>query len=109
MVIETMSLRPCAKAEVRRNRYKMAVDAEEGRRRREDNMVEIRKSKREESLLKKRRELVQQQQQFSVPFQASPLEKKVDFLIFIIFCAFSFLPLSVVHVKLFIFICPDKD
>lgn len=75
-----MSLRPGAKAEVRRNRYKVAVDAEEGRRRREDNMVEIRKSKREESLLKKRRELVQQQQQFSVPLQASPLEKKLESL-----------------------------
>ncbi|XP_052189538.1 importin subunit alpha-2-like [Diospyros lotus] len=51
-----MSLRPSARTEVRRNRYKVAVDADEGRRRREDNMVEIRKSKREESLLKKRRE-----------------------------------------------------
>nr|KJB24393.1 hypothetical protein B456_004G143100 [Gossypium raimondii] len=59
-----MSLRPNARAEVRRNRYKVAVDAEEGRRRREDNMVEIRKNKREENLLKKRREgLLSQQQQ----------------------------------------------
>jgi importin subunit alpha-1 len=41
---------------VRRSRYKVAVDADEGRRRREDNMVEIRKSRREESLLKKRRD-----------------------------------------------------
>ncbi|KAI3750679.1 hypothetical protein L2E82_21415 [Cichorium intybus] len=49
-----MSLRPSARTKVRRNRYKVAVDAEEGRRRREDNMVEIRKNKREESLLKKR-------------------------------------------------------
>ncbi|KAF3946947.1 hypothetical protein CMV_026845, partial [Castanea mollissima] len=55
-----MSLRPSARTEVRRNRYKVAVDAEEGRRRREDNMVEIRKSRREESLLKKRREGLQQ-------------------------------------------------
>ncbi|KAJ0092329.1 hypothetical protein Patl1_24946 [Pistacia atlantica] len=54
-----MSLRPSARTEVRRNRYKVAVDADEGRRRREDNMVEIRKSKREESLLKKRREGLQ--------------------------------------------------
>ena len=54
-----MSLRPNARTEVRRNRYKVAVDAEEGRRRREDNMVEIRKTKREESLLKKRREGLQ--------------------------------------------------
>ncbi|XP_047330906.1 importin subunit alpha-1a-like [Impatiens glandulifera] len=51
-----MSLRPGARTEVRRNRYKVAVDAEEGRRRREDNLVEIRKIKREESLIKKRRE-----------------------------------------------------
>lgn len=74
-----MSLRPGARAEVRRSRYKVAVDADEGRRRREDNMVEIRKSKREESLLKKRREGLQQQQQFSAPLQSSVLEKKVDF------------------------------
>ncbi|XP_010522816.1 PREDICTED: importin subunit alpha-3 isoform X2 [Tarenaya hassleriana] len=51
-----MSLRPSARTEVRRNRYKVAVDAEEGRRRREDNMVKIRKNKREENLQKKRRE-----------------------------------------------------
>ncbi|KAJ4905469.1 Importin subunit alpha-3 [Raphanus sativus] len=51
-----MSLRPSAKTEARRNRYKVAVDAEEGRRRREDDMVEIRKNKREENLQKKRRE-----------------------------------------------------
>ncbi|MBA0674776.1 hypothetical protein Goari_016354, partial [Gossypium aridum] len=60
-----MSLRPSARAEVRRSRYKVTVDAEEGRRRREDNMVEIRKNRREENLLKKRREglLAQQQPQ----------------------------------------------
>ncbi|KFK42624.1 hypothetical protein AALP_AA1G019500 [Arabis alpina] len=52
-----MSLKPSARTEVRRNRYKVAVDADEGRRRREDNMVEIRKSKREENLQKKRREI----------------------------------------------------
>ncbi|KAL2464190.1 Importin subunit alpha-2 [Forsythia ovata] len=76
-----MSLRPSAKTEVRRNRYKVAVDAEEGRRRREDNMVEIRKSKREESLLKKRREglQLQQQQQFSTSLQ-SAVEKKLESL-----------------------------
>ena len=85
-----MSLRPSARTEVRRNRYKVAVDAEEGRRRREDNMVEIRKSRREESLLKKRREGLQQlssgagQNQLQQPllgssFQSSAtgLEKKV--------------------------------
>ncbi|KAL8139160.1 hypothetical protein V2J09_005161 [Rumex salicifolius] len=74
-----MSLRPNARTEVRRNRYKVAVDADEGRRRREDNMVEIRKNKREESLQKKRREGVQAAQQFaaSVP-PASGVDKKID-------------------------------
>ncbi|CAH9132597.1 unnamed protein product [Cuscuta epithymum] len=57
-----MSLRPTAKTESRRSRYKVAVDSEDGRRRREENMVEIRKNKREESLLKKRREGLQPQQ-----------------------------------------------
>ncbi|TVU22411.1 hypothetical protein EJB05_32105 [Eragrostis curvula] len=71
-----MSLRPSERAEVRRNRYKVAVDAEEGRRRREDNMVEIRKSRREESLLKKRREGLQAQ----VPIPASGVEKKLESL-----------------------------
>ncbi|XP_015959596.1 importin subunit alpha-2 [Arachis duranensis] len=82
-----MSLRPSERTKVRRNRYKVAVDADEGRRRREDNMVEIRKSKREESLLKKRREglqaqqLLQQQQQFPTNVQASSImEKKLESL-----------------------------
>ncbi|TYH38122.1 hypothetical protein ES332_D12G088700v1 [Gossypium tomentosum] len=44
-----MSLRPNSRTEVRRNKYKVAVDAEEGRQRREDNMVEIRKNRREET------------------------------------------------------------
>lgn len=57
-----MSLRPSARTDVRRNRYKVAVDAEEGRRRREDTMVEIRKNRREESLQKKRREGLATQQ-----------------------------------------------
>lgn len=65
-----MSLRPSTRTEVRRNRYKVAVDAEEGRRRREDNMVEIRKSKREESLQKKRREGFQAQQ-FAASLQST--------------------------------------
>ena len=71
-----MSLRPTARTEVRRNRYKVSVDAEEGRRRREDNMVEIRKSKREESLQKKRREGLQAQQ-FPSAVHTSTVEKKV--------------------------------
>ncbi|KAK4487374.1 hypothetical protein RD792_006000 [Penstemon davidsonii] len=73
-----MSLRPGAKKEARRNRYKVAVDADEGRRRREESLVEIRKSKREENLLKKRREGLQQQ--FSSPLQFSQLEKKLESL-----------------------------
>ena len=71
-----MSLRPNARTEVRRSRYKVAVDAEEGRRRREDNMVEIRKNKREENLLKKRREGLQAQQ-FTAT--AAQLAQKVYF------------------------------
>ncbi|KAL3813001.1 hypothetical protein ACJIZ3_014269 [Penstemon smallii] len=74
-----MSLRPGAKVEGRRNRYKVAVDADEGRRRREDNLVEIRKNKREESLLKKRREGLQQQQ-FSASTQSTAVEKKLESL-----------------------------
>jgi hypothetical protein len=59
-----MSYRPNANArtEVRRSRYKVVVDAKEGRRRREDNLVEIRKNRREENLQKKRREALQAQQ-----------------------------------------------
>ncbi|KAJ0687595.1 putative importin-alpha, importin-beta-binding domain, armadillo-like helical [Helianthus annuus] len=72
-----MSLRPSARTEVRRNRYKVAVDADEGRRRREDNMVEIRKNKREENLLKKRQLLSSSQPLGTgVPVQASTVEKK---------------------------------
>lgn len=73
-----MSLRPSARTEVRRNRYKVAVDAEEGRRRREDNMVEIRKNKREENLLKKRQVLPSQQ--FPTTIQTSTVEKKLESL-----------------------------
>lgn len=75
-----MSLRPNSRTEARRNRYKVAVDAEEGRRRREDNMVEIRKNKREESLLKKRREGLQQAQQFGSTAAVSLLDKKLETL-----------------------------
>ncbi|XP_050384308.1 importin subunit alpha-1a-like isoform X5 [Argentina anserina] len=74
-----MSLRPNSKAEGRRNKYKVAVDAEEGRRRREDNMVEIRKNRREESLQKKRREGQPPLQPANN--QTSPaLEKKLEHL-----------------------------
>ncbi|KAE8665493.1 Importin subunit alpha-1b [Hibiscus syriacus] len=76
-----MSLRPSARTEVRRNRYKVAVDAEEGRRRREDNMVEIRKNKREENLLKKRREgLIAQQTQPQLLSSGADSEKKLESL-----------------------------
>lgn len=54
-----MSQRADARAEERRGRYKVAVDAEEGRRRRKESMVKIRKSKKEEGLLKKRRDGMQ--------------------------------------------------
>ncbi|KAI3822363.1 hypothetical protein L1987_09952 [Smallanthus sonchifolius] len=76
-----MSLRPNARTEVRRNRYKVAVDAEEGRRRREDNMVEIRKNKREENLLKKR-QVVPSAQPLSAgaPVPTSTVEKKLESL-----------------------------
>ncbi|PPE00013.1 hypothetical protein GOBAR_DD02993 [Gossypium barbadense] len=71
-----MSLRPNSRTEVRRNRYKVAVDAEEGRRRREDNMVEIRKNRREESLQKKRREGLQAQP-MPASLHSSAVEKKL--------------------------------
>ncbi|KAK9756887.1 hypothetical protein RND81_01G127400 [Saponaria officinalis] len=73
-----MSLRPNARTEARRNRYKVAVDAEEGRRRREDNMVEIRKNRREENLQKKRREGVLASLSFSAAQQTSAFDKKVE-------------------------------
>ncbi|KAJ6384608.1 hypothetical protein OIU78_027838 [Salix suchowensis] len=56
-------------------RYKVAVDADEGRRRREDNMVEIRKNRREESLQKKRREGIQAQA-MPATLNSSAAEKK---------------------------------
>ncbi|KAG6498923.1 hypothetical protein ZIOFF_038676 [Zingiber officinale] len=74
-----MSLRPSERAEVRRNKYKVAVDAEEGRRRREDNMVEIRKNRREESLLKKRREGMLSQP-LPQAVHTSVVEKKLESL-----------------------------
>ncbi|KAL0457817.1 UNVERIFIED_CONTAM: Importin subunit alpha [Sesamum latifolium] len=74
-----MSLRPNARTEVRRSRYKVAVDAEEGRRRREDNMVEIRKNRREENLLKKRREGLQAQQ-LQPTVNVPQLDKKLESL-----------------------------
>ncbi|CAI9104903.1 OLC1v1003693C1 [Oldenlandia corymbosa var. corymbosa] len=70
-----MSLRPNARSEARRNRYKVAVDAEEGRRRREDGMIEIRKNRREENLLKKRREGLPANQQFPAPLNNPQLDK----------------------------------
>nr|GMD06348.1 importin subunit alpha-like [Ipomoea batatas] len=56
--LSIMSLKANARTDVRWSRYKVAVDAEDGRRRREENMVEIRRNKREENLHKKRRYLV---------------------------------------------------
>ena len=73
------SYRPSANArtEVRRNNYKVAVDADEGRRRREDTMVEIRKNRREESLQKKRCEGLQSQQ-IPSSLHSTVIEKKVN-------------------------------
>lgn len=85
-----MSLRPNARTEVRRNRYKVAVDADEGRRRREDNMVEIRKNKREENLQKKRREGLQALQ-FQPTVNVPQLDKKVVPITWIqLYCFFCF-------------------
>ncbi|KAL4323440.1 hypothetical protein GQ457_11G010670 [Hibiscus cannabinus] len=73
-----MSLRPNdARTEVRRNSYKVAVDAEEERRRREDNMVEIRKNRRREILQKKRRQGLQTQLMPASP-HSSALENKLE-------------------------------
>ncbi|XP_019163557.1 PREDICTED: importin subunit alpha-like [Ipomoea nil] len=74
-----MSLRPNARTDARRSRYKVAVDADDGRRRREENMVEIRKNKREENLLKKRREGLQAQQLQSSA-AVSLIDKKLESL-----------------------------
>lgn len=76
-----MSLRPNARTEVRRSRYKVAVDAEEGRRRREDNMVEIRKNRREENLQKKRREGFQSTASSAQQLPSgAPFDKKIESL-----------------------------
>ncbi|WJX74829.1 hypothetical protein P8452_58438 [Trifolium repens] len=76
-----MSYRPNANArtEVRRSRYKVVVDAKEGRRRREDNLVEIRKNRREENLQKKRREALQAQQMPELA-NYTLVEKKLEHL-----------------------------
>ncbi|KAL1825812.1 hypothetical protein DCAR_0314003 [Daucus carota subsp. sativus] len=75
-----MSLRPNARTEVRRSKYKVAVDADEGRRRREDNMVEIRKNRREENLQKKRREGVQAPQLENLSATAVQIEQRLESL-----------------------------
>ncbi|GLT47674.1 hypothetical protein SLA2020_213500 [Shorea laevis] len=74
-----MSLRPSEKAEVRKNSYKVGVDADEGRRRREDNVLMIRKNRRENSLQKKRREGLQAQQ-MPAKLYSSAVEKMLEFL-----------------------------
>ncbi|GKV18458.1 hypothetical protein SLEP1_g28836 [Rubroshorea leprosula] len=71
-----MPLRPNKKAEVRKNSYKVGVDADEGRRRREDNVLMIRKNRREKSLQKKRREGLQAQQ-MPAKLYSSAVEKMV--------------------------------
>ncbi|KAH9625544.1 hypothetical protein KSS87_020340 [Heliosperma pusillum] len=71
-----MSLRPNARVEARRSTYKVAVDADEGRRRREDNMVEIRRNRREENLQKKRREGLQGS--FAAATTTTTFDKKIE-------------------------------
>ncbi|KAG5052162.1 hypothetical protein JHK87_004360 [Glycine soja] len=58
------------------NRYKVAVDSDEGHRRRGDTMMEIRKNHREESLHKKRCEGLQSQQ-IPSSLHSTVIEKKV--------------------------------
>ncbi|KAG9455653.1 hypothetical protein H6P81_000161 [Aristolochia fimbriata] len=82
-----MSLRPDARTEVRRNRYKVAVDAEEGRRRRDDTAVAIRKIRREESLQKKRREGVSQY--LTPPFDPSGVDNGLGGLPDMLKCLWS--------------------
>ena len=52
------------KQDIRRGRFKKAIDRDEARRLREDNLVGIRKAKREENLMKKRRERMGDQTSF---------------------------------------------
>lgn len=52
------------KQEMRKGRFKKAIDKDEARRQREDNQVGIRKAKREETLMKKRRERMTQGSSF---------------------------------------------
>nr|GEY64241.1 importin subunit alpha-2-like [Tanacetum cinerariifolium] len=74
-----MSLRQSARTEVRRNQYKVAVDADKGRRQRENNMDEIKKNKREHNLLKKTQVLLNSQplNAAGVPAQSFNVEKKM--------------------------------
>ncbi len=53
------------KADLRKGRFKKAIDRDEIRRQREDNLVGIRKAKREENLMKKRREKMDAASSFS--------------------------------------------
>jgi hypothetical protein len=77
--LAAMSLRPNARAEVRKKAYKVSVDADEARRKREDNLVEIRKNKREENLLKKRKEGLNAQPVAAVAaVRDDSVEKKVS-------------------------------
>ncbi|CAN8073915.1 unnamed protein product [Agarophyton chilense] len=55
------------KQDLRKGRFKKAIDRDEARRQREDNLVGIRKSKREESLMKKRRERMSVNSTFATP------------------------------------------
>ncbi|GAA0138876.1 hypothetical protein LIER_42555 [Lithospermum erythrorhizon] len=54
-----MFLTPSERTVIRQSRYKVMMDADEGRRRREDNMIEKWKNRRKKSLFTKRNEELQ--------------------------------------------------
>ncbi|GAA0162610.1 hypothetical protein LIER_18664 [Lithospermum erythrorhizon] len=58
-------LGPSERTAMRRNRYRVVMDADDGRRRREVNMIEIWKNKRKKSLFTKRNETLQLHHQTS--------------------------------------------
>nr|GEW73051.1 importin subunit alpha-2-like [Tanacetum cinerariifolium]GFA93728.1 importin subunit alpha-2-like [Tanacetum cinerariifolium] len=77
-----MSLGTSTRTKVHKNRYKVAVDVDEGRRCREDNIVKIRNNKKGENLLKKRRAFSNSQSLNGggVSAQPSTVKKKIGFI-----------------------------
>lgn len=61
------------KQDLRRGRFKKAIDRDEARRQREDNLVGIRKAKREENLMKRRRERMGAASPFSTSADLDPI------------------------------------